>query len=240
MITLLKFGPNYGVPDPSPFVVKLETYLRLIDLDYTPKSGDVRKTPKKKMPVLIDGDRVVADSQFAIDYLKERHGDRLNEGLSDQELARHHILRLGLENHTYFLMLAYRWLHEKNAPITRDAFFAPMGFMGKFIFRMVQKDFRRTLYGQGLLRHSWEELEMMARQDVAALETVLGEQDYFGGERPTEIDCTVFAYVCNMIVPELDTPFRTFSRASRPLVDYHNRMTKRVFADYKDTMTFKA
>ena len=240
MITLLKFGPNFGLPDPSPFVVKLETYLRLTGVDYTPKPGDVRKTPKKKIPVLIDGDDMVPDSQFAINYLKNRHGDTLNEGISTQDLARHHMLRLGLENHTYFLMLAYRWLYEKNAPIMRDTYFAPMGFMGKFIFKMVQKDMRRTVHGHGLLRHSWEELEGLVKRDIAALEAVLGDRDYFGGERPTEIDCTAFGFVCNMIVPEIDTPFRTLSRASGPLVNYHNRMTERVFSDYKDSMIFKA
>ena len=240
MITLLKFGPHFGLPDPSPFVVKLETYLRLADIDYISKAGDVRKTPKKKIPVLIDGSDVVADSQFAIEHLKAQHGDKLNEGLSDEVLARHHMLRLGLENHTYFLMVAYRWLHTKNAPIMRDTFFAPMGFMGKFIFKMVQKEMRRTVYGQGLLRHSWEELEGLVSQDVAALEAALGDRDYFGGERPTEIDCTAFGFLSGMIVPDIDTPFRTFARASRPLVNYHNRMTERAFADYKGSMIFNA
>lgn len=30
-IKLHKFGPAFGLPDASPFVVKLETYLRLTD-----------------------------------------------------------------------------------------------------------------------------------------------------------------------------------------------------------------
>ena len=239
MITLLKFGPNFGLPDPSPFVVKLETYLRLMDIDYIPKPGDVRKAPKKKIPVLLDGEQPIADSQFAIDYLKERHGDRLNEGLSEQDLARHHVLRLALENHTYFLLLAYRWLREENAPIMRETFFAQMGFMGGFVFKMVQKDIRRTVYGHGLLRHSWDELADLVGKDIAALEAVLGGDDFFGGAQPREIDCVAFGFICNMMVPEMDTPFRRLARASRPLVDYHNRMTERVFADYKEDMLLK-
>ena len=239
MLKLMKFGPQFGVPDPSSFVVKLETYLRLANLEYTPKNGDVRKTPKGKFPVLIDGDKTIADSQFAIEYLKDKHGDKVNEGLSPDEKAQQHLWRLGLENHTYFIMLAYRWLDEKNAPIMHETFFANMGFMGKFIFKIVQKDIKRTIKGQGILRHSWQELEDMIAQDITALEALLANRPYFGGDKPREIDCTAFGLICNMIVPEMKTPFRELSRASSNLVNYHNRMTNEVFPDYASTMIFK-
>ncbi len=239
MLKLIKFGPQFGVPDPSSFVVKLETYLRLADLEYTSKNGDVRKAPKGKFPVLMDGDTPIADSQFAIDYLKEKHGDQVNDGLSAGEKAQQHLWRLGLENHTYFMLLAYRWLDKKNAPIMYETFFANMGFMGKFIFKIVCKDIRRTIKGHGILRHSWQEIDGLIAQDIVALEALLTDRPYFGGDKPREIDCTAFGLICNMIVPEMETPFRDLSRASKPLVDYHNRMTNETFPDYASTMLFK-
>ena len=51
MIVLQKFGPHFGVPDPSPFVLKLETFLRLTKIDYEEELlFDLRKTPKGKLP----------------------------------------------------------------------------------------------------------------------------------------------------------------------------------------------
>lgn len=239
MIKLMKFGPFFGVPDSSPFVLKLETYLRLADIDYEPVNFDVRKAPKGKLPCLkVDGE-IVADSEQAVCFLKNKFGDKLNEGLSAQELAQHHWIRLGLENHTYFMALAYRWINEQNAPIVRDAFFSSLGLPGKFIFKLIQKNFRRTIYGQGILRHSWDEIDELIRVDIQALENLLGDKPFFGGDAPREIDATTFGFVANMVVPEIDTPFLTHSRNSRALVDYNNRMTERLFPDYKETMVFE-
>jgi Glutathione S-transferase N-terminal domain len=48
MVTLYKFIPAWGLPDLSPFCVKLETYLRLAKIPYETQVGDPRKAPKKK------------------------------------------------------------------------------------------------------------------------------------------------------------------------------------------------
>ena len=54
MLTVYKFGSAWGHPDVSPFVVKLETYLRLAAIPYEAKVGDPRKAPKKKIPYVVD------------------------------------------------------------------------------------------------------------------------------------------------------------------------------------------
>lgn len=79
----------------------------------------------------------------------------------------------------------------------------------------------------------------MIAKDVSALEKILGDKAYFEGDEPTEVDATTFAFIANMLVPELDTPFLTHSRKSHPLIDDHNRMTERVYPEYKETMLIK-
>lgn len=83
MITLYQFQPALGCRNPSPFCLKLETYLRMVELPYKiADEADVRKAPKKKLPYIQDGDRTIADSSFIIDYLKQTYGDPLDNGLS--------------------------------------------------------------------------------------------------------------------------------------------------------------
>ena len=53
-----KFGDGSGAmpPDLSPFVVKLETWLRLSGIPYEGRIGNLNAMPKKKLPVAeIDG-----------------------------------------------------------------------------------------------------------------------------------------------------------------------------------------
>ncbi len=236
MITLIKFGPHFGLPDPSPFVMKLENYLRLAEIDYVGKSGNLRKAPKAKLPCMLMDGQNIGDSELCIAALKDKFGDKLNEGLSDEALARHHFMRLALENHGYFIVLNYRWLKPENEKTTERVFFGPMGVPGKLVFKMVQREFRRTMQGQGILRHSDEELAAMAEKDIAMMTAALGDKPYFGGEEPREIDATMFAFIANMLVPEMVTPYLGPGRRSAPLVAYHNRMVERLYPEMKDGM----
>jgi glutathione S-transferase len=93
MIKLYQFNPAWGLPNPSPFCMKVETYLRMASLPYEAINNAVPfKAPKKKLPYIEDGTRLVADSGFILKYLKLNYGDILDENLSDHEKARAHAL----------------------------------------------------------------------------------------------------------------------------------------------------
>uniref|UniRef100_UPI0018EDA2F3 glutathione S-transferase N-terminal domain-containing protein n=1 Tax=Aquitalea sp. ASV15 TaxID=2795104 RepID=UPI0018EDA2F3 len=62
MITLYVFGPAFGLPDASPFVIKAEMLLKLSGLPYRKQPGSMRRAPKGKLPYLDDDDRRVPDS----------------------------------------------------------------------------------------------------------------------------------------------------------------------------------
>src|SRR5215467_2268822 len=75
MIKLYQFNPAWGLPNPSPFCMKVETYLRMVGLPYEVVNGAMPfKAPKKKLPYIEDGAQVVADSGFIVDYLKKTYG----------------------------------------------------------------------------------------------------------------------------------------------------------------------
>jgi hypothetical protein len=50
MITLYNFGPAFGLPDPSPFVMKVETLLKMAKLPYRTDATGFAKAPKGKIP----------------------------------------------------------------------------------------------------------------------------------------------------------------------------------------------
>ena len=61
---LYTFGPAFGLPDPSPFVTKVDVLLKLSGQPYATKIGDVRAAPKGKLPYIVDDGEIVADSTF--------------------------------------------------------------------------------------------------------------------------------------------------------------------------------
>ena len=64
MITLYGFGPAFGLPDPSPFVIKVEVLLKMAGLEFRTDANGFRKAPKRKLPYIDDGGTIVADSTF--------------------------------------------------------------------------------------------------------------------------------------------------------------------------------
>lgn len=73
MIKFSQFPPLWDLPSGSPFCAKIETYLRMVGLPYeTVNDADVRKAPRK-LPVIQDDTRRIADSG-----LKERYYARPN------------------------------------------------------------------------------------------------------------------------------------------------------------------
>ena len=60
MLQLHQFAPAFGVPNPSPFCMKLECFLRMTGISYeTVLLADPRKAPKGKGPFVVDdGQRI--------------------------------------------------------------------------------------------------------------------------------------------------------------------------------------
>ena len=85
MIKLYQFSPAFGLPNPSSFCLKLETYLRMTELPFEVATTDgLDDAPKGKMPYIRDGDRLMADSNLIIDYLEKTYDCSLDKSLSPQ------------------------------------------------------------------------------------------------------------------------------------------------------------
>ena len=82
MITLYTFGPAFGLPDASPFVIKAELLLKLAGLPYQTRRGNVRRAPKGKLPYLDDMGRLIADSTLIRWHIEKTYHIDFDEGLT--------------------------------------------------------------------------------------------------------------------------------------------------------------
>ncbi|HEY8039453.1 MAG TPA: Tom37 metaxin N-terminal-like domain-containing protein, partial [Polyangiaceae bacterium] len=112
MLTVYKFTPAWGLPDISPFVLKLETYLRMAGIEYESKPGDPRKAPKQKLPYVEHDGKLLGDSRFVIDHLESTRGAPLDGRLGPRERAIAQAYRSMIEEHLYFVILYQRWVEQ--------------------------------------------------------------------------------------------------------------------------------
>ena len=232
MIRLYQFAPAYGLPNLSPFCMKVETYLRMAGLPYEcPRGADVFKSPKGKLPYIDDNGRIVADSSFIIDYLKSTYGDPLDVRLSARERALALVIQRTFEESLYWPVLYTRWIEDAGFARVSEAAFARLKFpLRQIVPRLARRGLRRQLHGQGMGRHSREDIYAIGCRDVTALAQLLGEQEYFLGSEPSSIDATAYAFMANLLWAPFDTPIRAHAAQCANLEAYCRRMKARYYA----------
>ncbi|WP_373379830.1 glutathione S-transferase family protein [Cupriavidus nantongensis] len=225
MITLYTFGPAFGLPDASPFVTKAEMLLKLAGLPYTARPGSLRRAPKGKLPYLDDMGRIVADSTVIRWHIEKTYHIDFDAGLSPAERGIAWAAEKLMEDHLYWAVARVRWLDPANFDKGPAQFFrsvpAPVRGLAE---RLVRYKVRKTLWGQGLGRHSEEELVALASKGVTSIADILGDKRYLMGDQPCGADATLFAFAGSLLCPVFDTPIRTAAEGHANLVAYMDRM----------------
>ncbi len=232
MITLYQFPPCWGLPNASPFCMKVENYLRMSNLPYRTVSVlNPAKGPKGKLPFITDNGQTVADSSFILDYLKATHGDTLDAQLGEAERAQALALQRLLEEHLYWCAVHDRWAVDENWAFTKPAFFGALPpAVRDLVAALARRGQLKELHGQGIGRHTREEIDALGKADLTALSHVLAGKPFFLGDRPTSLDATAYAFLANLLWVPIDSPLTRHARALQNLTAYAERMKQRYYA----------
>ncbi len=230
MITLYTFGPAFGLPDPSPFVTKAEVLLKMSGLPYRTDTSGFKKAPKGKLPYIDDGGITVADSTFIRLHLERRYGIDFDAGLSPAERAVAWAFEKMCEEHLYFTLVHARWMIDENFDAGPRSFFdsAPVP-LRPLVCAMVRRQVRRNLHGQGLGRHSEDELAQLATRDLIALADFLADKPYLMGATPCGADATIFSFMAATLCPVFKTPIRIAAELQPNLVAYRDRLMAKYY-----------
>jgi glutathione S-transferase len=230
MITLYTFGPNFGLPDASPFVMKGEMLMKLSGLPYETSTRGFGKAPKGKLPYIRDGETVVADSTLIRLYLEKQYSIDFDRGLSARERGIAWSVEKMLEDHIYWALVYWRWCDDANFDRGSKIYFkrAP-ALIRPLVIGAVRRKVRNNLHAHGLGRHSEAETTAMALRAIDALSQILGENRYFFGSTPCGADATAFAFIASTLTPVCESPLRDKLLGTPNLLAYSERMMKEFF-----------
>jgi glutathione S-transferase len=241
MITLYTFGPAFGLPDPSPFVTKVEVLMKMAGLAYRVDTTGFRRAPKGKLPYIEDDGERVADSTFIRWHLENKYHFDFDKGLSAEQRAAGWAFEKMAEDNLYWAVVDARWFDEGNFAKGPKRFFervtAPMR---PLVIAFVRRHLKRTLHGQGLGRHDPAEIVALGTRSIAAIADFLGEKPFFFGAEPSGADAAMFAFVAGTLCPQFDTPLRTAAERHDNLRRYVGRMTARYYPDLGEIAGCKA
>lgn len=226
MITLHAFGPALGIVDPSPFVLKIDAFMRMADIEFESigKMQNLQQSPKGKLPFITDDQQLVGDSFFILKHLKENHEIALDDHLTQEQLAQTHFISKTIEEHLYWCVVYFRWIYPKNWSVVKKIFFGEMPFpLNKVVPIIAQKGVKKALHGHGLGRHSEQEILLIAQNHFDALSTFIADKKYCFGDKPSTLDATVYAFLAEILLVTIDSPLSELAKKYTNLVDYCNR-----------------
>lgn len=226
--------PLWGIPSPSPFCLKLETWLRMAGLPYEARiiSGPPKDTKGKVPYVSLPGGGTLGDTTLIIEHLTAERGVRLDEGLTERERATALAMQRLVENHLYFATAWERWAVDEAWRFTRDSYFGGLPPPLRLIAPpMLRRKVLRDLWGHGLGRHTPDDVVRMGSRDLDALAALLGDQEYLLG-RPSSVDASAYGLLANLLGFPPGSRLADAARRHDNLVAYVARMRARYWGDW--------
>lgn len=233
MINLYQFPSYWGLSSASPFCIKLETYLKLAEIPY--KSillYDPRKAPKGKLPYIIDNNKKIADSSIIIEYLKKTYGDKLDTHLTSEQKAIAVSVQRLCEEHLFWIIMHERWVSESGWKVINPVFFGKLSAPVRwFLPNLIRKNIKKASYIHGIGRFTDDERFYLGKQDIDAIVTLLGSNNYFFGDTPTSIDAILYGFITPLIHTPIEFPLRDYLKKIPALMEYDKRIKEKLRAE---------
>jgi glutathione S-transferase len=238
MITLYGFGKCFNVIDASPFVVKVDLFMRMANIPYQVKQGAkyLKVSPKGKLPFIDDDGTVVADSEAIVSYLTTQYQVTLDTELTPEQNAQAYLITKSLDEGLYWCLVYSRWVLGESWPFTKDALFgklpAPLRWL---VPNVIRRTVKKNLHGQGVGRHSSEEILAIADTSLESLSTLLADKNFFFGEKHTSFDAVVYSHLCEFISVSFDNGFESIftkkAKSYQNLVQFCQRIEDKFYQE---------
>lgn len=230
-VTLYGWGAMFDVPSPSPYVMKSDMQLQMLDIDFDRAIADLDSVPKRKAPYVKDDDTLIEDSNFIRQHFEQKLDKRIDAHLSRSDMVTSWALERMAEDHLNTVMAMERWLKPANFAKGPALFFMglPEGER-EAVTAGITKTMEDGLIASGFGRHSEDERLQLAAMDLGAIAMQLGDKPFLFGDMPSAADASVGAQVISAATEYFDTPLSGLVRRFDNLVPYAKRLEETYFA----------
>ncbi|XP_057371542.1 failed axon connections-like [Daphnia carinata] len=245
VVYLYQFSRTKNIPSPSPFCLKVETWLRMAGVKYENVDHKMKfRSNKGQLPFVEFNGAEIADSAVIIKELGGHFNTDMDAHLTSEQRNVVHATITMLENHYHWIDI---WWRTKNPDAMLQGYKIdlqhmvgsklPLGLL-KLYYRFA---FRRRgikkVRATGIGVHTPEEIIKMGKDDLKVLADMLGEKTFFFGDEPTTLDVVVFSNIAQLVVvdKEVAHPLRDWLlEEGKNLVQHFEKIKEKYYPDWQE------
>jgi glutathione S-transferase len=229
---------NQGVSDQSPFVCRVEAYLRLIRKPYVKEeTKGLRENPRGKVPIANVKGIMVDDSTRIIETIKNTFGITVDDKLTPEQRTQGYLIQQLLQHSLYWVLLHQNFGTELGRTNFSKEFakLSMPGYMKFLLTKMIYRKLNGQLCGSGYGLIPAAELVKRGQADIRALSSLLKDNKYIlGTSEATSYDSDVYSFVSMLFFDTNQSAFQWVTEIKEEclnLVEYVKRMRKLLYPE---------
>lgn len=227
---------RYGkLNDISPYVVKLEAWLRMAGVEYESELGLPQefypKSPLSSIPYLrLDGE-ILADSGLIISHLEQALGNPLAEAqLSPEDAAKGELIQVLCEERLFYIMVYGRWRDDGGVGINDYVNRALTG-EDRDATDKANHEWVNTLLLHRIGRYDIDYVQNALRTCLDTLTLQLGGEPFLFGTTPSRYDAAMYGFLASFIYYPREYSHKAIAHEYPRLVAYCQHIDKLYFSD---------
>ncbi|XP_043190776.1 failed axon connections homolog [Amphibalanus amphitrite] len=230
VVVLHQFERGTNMPNLSPFALKLETFLRMANIQYVVDTEEPQGVRGKCPWITINGEEL-SDSELIMDYLTKHFNNPIPEQLTPAQHGVGRAVQVMLDEHTTLAVGRKRRILEQMGN-SIDCFLKV--YRSECVFKKLFVSLiKKKLYVRGMSEYREEEALFFLYRELRALEDVMGDRPFLLADAPSTYDAAVFAQLTQVLLgcaPEVE---RYVRENHAVLVGYHKRMKAKYWPDWQ-------
>ena len=210
MLTLYSYPPLFDVADNNGYGLKVFAFLKLAGVPFRHEHiFDASKAPRGQLPYIADGPDPVGDSETILAYVTKKYGVTLDAALTPAQRTTNLLVTRTLDD-LYWVMSYSRWKDERYWPQFRDALKREHPALTDDGLMKAKEYNAQRYYYQGIGRFEPDAAMARGVADLGALASLIPQQGYVHGDRPSAIDAGIYGFIANIYFYDIDTPLKQF------------------------------
>uniref|UniRef100_A0A7E4V5U7 GST N-terminal domain-containing protein n=1 Tax=Panagrellus redivivus TaxID=6233 RepID=A0A7E4V5U7_PANRE len=231
VVYLYQFHRTSTTPNPSPFCIKVEAFLRYHKIKYQNVFTQFQRSREGLLPYIVLNGEEIPDSQLILQRLQEIH--EIEPNLSPHEKAIARAVDRTVDNSLANAIFYYKVIYNKDSLFKVLSSLMPY-LLAKLSFDRIYELTHHRLSAINFLKLPEPAIRSGLEDDLDALQQLMGEKPFLFGEEPVDADFALLGQLTSIYFTPYNKPIEGMLDEKYPILkNFLTRFLSDLFPEYR-------